>query len=185
MPTSHYDVVVLGAHLEPLLCAALLAREGLRVLVLGQGAPEPSYVLEGVEVEPYGLTLTGAQSPAIQDTLELLALRQDVRQRTADRTQVFQLLLPDHRINVYPDAKSWLEEVNRELPRVTRQAADITRTLAEVRAELDLMVSRGLTWPPETFIERQQFAFTASAQRYDRQGQGWTSWNQLALRHPL
>lgn len=185
MPTSHYDVVVLGAHLEPLVCAALLAREGLRVLVLGQGAPEPSYTLGGVEVEPYGLTLTGAQSPVIQNTLELLALRQDVRQRTADRTQVFQLLLPDHRINVYPEPSRWLEEVHRELPGVTRQAADITRTLGEVRAELDLLVSRGLTWPPETFIERQQFAFTASAQRYDRQGQGWTSWNQLAPQHPL
>ncbi len=185
MPTSFYDVVFLGTHLEPLVSAALLAREGLRVLVLGQGVPEPSYILDGVTVEPYGLTLTGAQSPVIQNTLELLALRQDIRQRTADRTQVLQLLLPEHRINVFPEASRWLDEVQRELPGVGRQAADITRTLREVAAELDLLVSRGLTWPPETFLERQQLAFTASALRYDRQGQGWTSWNQLAPLHPL
>ena len=185
MPTSFYDVVVLGTQLEPLVCAALLAREGLRVLVLGQGASEPSYTLDGVTVEPYGLTLTGTQSPVIQHTLELLALRQDVRHRTAARTQVLQLLLPEHRIDVFPETDRWLEEVQRELPGVRRQAADISRTLREVAAELDLLVSRGLTWPPETFIERQQFAFTASAQRYDRQGQGWTSWNQLAPQHPL
>ena len=185
MPTSFYDVVVLGTHLEPLLCAALLAREGLRVLVLGQGVPEPSYTLDGVELEPYGLTVTGAQSPVVQSSLELLALRQDVRQRMADRVDVFQLLLPDHRINVYSDTSKWLDELSREFPDVRRQASDITRTLGEVRTELDLIVGRGLVWPPETFLERQQFALTASAQRYDRQGQGWTSWNQLAVRHPL
>lgn len=129
MPTSFYDVVVLGTHLEPLLCAALLAREGLRVLVLGQGVPNPSYTLGDVEVEPHGLTIAGAQSPIVQNTLDELALRQDVRQRM-DRANVFQLLLPEHRINVHPKAERWLVELARELPTVRRQAADITRTLA-------------------------------------------------------
>lgn len=185
MPTSFYDVVVLGAHLEPLLCAALLSREGLRVLVLGQGSPDPSYTVDDVEVEPYGMTLSGAQSPIVQSTLELLALRQDLRQRTVDQSNVFQLLLPENRINVYPETERWLAELGRELPDVRRQAADITRTLGEVRAELDMVVGRDLVWPPETFLERQQLSFITSAQRYDRQGQGWTSWNQLANRHPL
>lgn len=185
MPTSFYDVVVLGTYLEPLLCAALLAREGLRVLVLGQGAPDPSYTLGDVEVEPYGLTITGAQSPIVQNTLDELALKQDVRQRIVDRANVFQLLLPRHRMNVHPEADKWLAELARELPRVRRQAADITRTLTEVRGELDAVIARGLVWPPETFLERQQFSLTATAQRYDRQGQGWTSWNQLPVRHPL
>ena len=185
MPTSFYDVIVLGTHLEPLLCAALLARDGLRVLVLGQGAPNPSYTVDDVEVEPHGLTITGAQSPIVQNTLDELALRQDVRQRMVDRSEVFQLLLPEHRINVYPTADRWLAELARELPNVRRQAADVTRTLGEVRNELDVAVGRGLVWPPETFLERQQFSLGTTAQRYDRQGQGWTSWNQLAIRHPL
>lgn len=185
MPTSHYDVVVLGTNLEPLLCAALLAREGLRVLVLGQGVAEPSYTVDDVEVEPFGLVVTGMHSPVIQGTLEALALKQDVRQRMADRHEVFQLLLPEHRIDVYPETEKWLTELGRELPGIERQAADITRTLAEVRAELDMVVGRGLIWPPETFLERQQFSLTTSAQRYDRQGQGWTSWKQLAMGHPL
>ena len=185
MPTSFYDVVVLGTHLEPLLCAALLAREGLRVLVLGQGAPEPSYTVADVDVEPQGLTITGAQSPIVQDTLDQLALRQDVRQRMVDRSNVFQILLPEHRLSVHPETDRWLAELARELPNVGRQAADITRTLEEVRGELDAVIGRGLTWPPETFVERQQFSLTTAAQRYDRQGHGWTSWTQLARRHPL
>jgi phytoene dehydrogenase-like protein len=185
VPTSFYDVIVLGTRLEPLLCAALLAREGLRVLVLGQGVPEPSYRLAGVEIEPYGLTMAGAQSPIVQSTLEDLALRQDVRQRMADRANVLQLLLPKHRLDVYPETESWLAELGREFPGVRRQAIDITRTLAEIRSELDTLVARGLVWPPETFLERQRFSLAATAQRFDRQGQGWTSWNQLAIRHPL
>ena len=185
MPTSFYDVVVLGTYLEPLVCAALLAREGLRVLVLGQGVPEPSYTLGGVEVESHGLTITGAQSPIVQNTLDELALRQDVRQRLVDRSSVFQMLLPEHRVSVYPEADKWLAELARELPSLGRQAADVTRTLSEVRSELDAVVGRGMVWPPETFLERQQFSLATTTQRYDRQGQGWTSWNQLAMRHPL
>jgi hypothetical protein len=185
VPTSFYDVVVLGTYLEPLVCAALLAREGLRVLVLGQGVPEPSYTLGGVEVESHGLTITGSQSPIVQNTLDELALRQDVRQRLVDRSSVFQLLLPEHRVSVYPEADKWLAELARELPSLGRQAADVTRTLSEVRSELDAVVGRGMVWPPETFLERQQFSLATTTQRYDRQGQGWTSWNQLAMRHPL
>jgi phytoene dehydrogenase-like protein len=185
VPTSFYDVVVLGTHLEPLLCAALLGREGLRVLVLGQGVPEPTYTLGDVEVEPYGLTITGIQSPAVQGTLELLALRQDLRQHMVAQDAVFQLLLANHRIDVGLDTDAWLSELSREFPSLQQQAADITRTLAEVRAELDVVVGREVTWPPEAFLERQRFSLVTSGQRYDRQGQGWTSWNQLAHRHPL
>jgi hypothetical protein len=185
VPTSFYDVVVLGTQLEPLLCAALLGREGLRVLVLGQGTLEPSYMLDGVEVEAYGLPVAGIQSPLVQDTLELLALRQDVRQRMVDRSDVFQLLLPENRLNVYPQSERWSAELERELPGIERQAADISRTLREIGAELDGAVGRDLTWPPETFIERQQLSFVVSGLRFDRQGSGWTSWNQLAYGHPL
>lgn len=185
MPTSFYDVVVLGTHLEPLLCAALLGREGLRVLVLGQGVPDPTYTLGDVEVEPYSLSVTGVQSPVVQTTLELLALRQDVRQHMVERSGVFQLLLANHRIDVRTETDAFLAELDRELPNIGHQAADITRTLGEVRTELDLLAGRGLVWPPESFLERQQLSLAASAQRFDRQGQGWTSWNQLAHRHPL
>jgi hypothetical protein len=185
VPTSFYDVVVLGAHLEPLVCAALLAREGLRVLVLGQGAPDPSYTVADVDVEPNVLVVTGAQSPIVQNTLDELALRQDVRQRMLDRSHVLQLLLPEQRINVHAETDRWLAELARELPTVRRQAADVTRTLGEVRGELDGVMSRRLVWPPETFLERQQFSLATTGQRYDRQGHGWTSWNQLAINHPL
>ena len=185
MPTSFYDVVVLGTHLEPLVCAALLARRGLRVLVLGQGVLSPSYKLGEIEVERHGLTIAGNQSPLVQSVFDELAIKQDIRQHMPERGRPFQLLLSDHRIDLYDDDDQWLAELAREVPEVQRQATDITRTLGEVREELDAVVGRGLTWPPETFIERQQFSLAATVQRFDRQGQGWASWNQLPTQHPL
>ncbi len=184
MPTSFYDVVILGTHLGPVVCAALLARRGLRVLVLGQGVLSPSYVLGEVEVERYGLTMTGITSLAVQDALDELAIKQDIRQRMPDRKRPFQLLLPDRRIVLYDDDR-WTGELAREAPEVQRQAMDITRTLGEVREELDALVGRNLTWPPETFVERQRFSLATTGQRFDRQGQGWASWSQLPTRHPL
>ena len=185
MPTSFYDVVVLGTRLEPLLCAALLGREGLRVLVLGQGEPDASYTLDDVAIEPYPFPIVGVQSPAVQRALELLALQQDVRQRMVDQADGFQLLLPEYRIRVFRDRQLWLGEIERELPGIARQAIDISRTLGEVDAEFDAVLGRDLSWPPETFLERQQLSFASSTLRYDRQGVGWTSWNQLAHGHPL
>lgn len=185
MPTSFYDVVILGTHLEPLVCSALLARRGLRVLVLGQGALSPSYELGGVEVERRGISLTGSLSPAVQGVLDELAIKQDVRQRIPERKSPFQLLLSSHRINLYDDDSRWSHELAREVPEVQRQAIDITRTLGEVRDELDAFVARGLTWPPETFVERQGFSLASNLQRFDRQGLGWASWSQLPTQHPL
>ncbi len=185
MPTSFYDVVVLGAHAEPLLCAALLSRAGLRVLVLGHGTPEPSYRLGDVDLELHAFPAAGLRSPVVQRTLEELALRQDVRQRALDHGPPLQLLFPEHRIDVHPRIDPWLREIARAFPEARRQAADITRTLSEVRDELDEVLRRDLTWPPETFFERQQFSLTIAAQRYDRLGQGWGSWHQLPVGHPL
>jgi len=184
VPTSFYDVVILGTHVGPLVCAALLARRGLRVLVLGQGVLSPSYTLGEVEVERRGLIITGTRSPAVQSLFDELAIKQDIRQRMPDRTRPFQLLLPDRRIDLYDDDR-WIGELAREAPEVQRQAMDITRTLGEVREELDVLVRRNLTWPPETFLERQQFSLATTGQRFDREGQGWASWSQLPARHPL
>lgn len=184
MRTSFYDVVVLGTGLEALLAAALLGREGLRVLALGQGPPD-SYAIGDVRIDTYPLPLLGARSPAVQRTLEALALRQDLRQRIGERERPFQLVLPEHRIDVHSDAALWAEEIRREMPRIALQAADISRTLGEVDRELDTLFARELSWPPETFLERQRFSFASTGQRFDRRGRGWTSWNQLAFGHPL
>lgn len=185
MPRSYYDVLVLGTDLEPLLCAAQLARRGLRVLVLGQGIPGASYEVEGVELDRESRPFVGLSSPIVTRTLEELALKQIVRQQSSLPDRPLQLLLPEHRIDVGPDTRRWSAELAREVPDVRRRAEDVSRTLAEVRAELDTLTEQGLVWPPETFLEKQRFAMASAGQRFDRHGHGWTSWDQLPRDHAL
>lgn len=185
MPRSYYDAVVLGTDLAPLLCAAQLARRGLRVLVLGQGVPEASYELDGVELDRQSRPFVGLSSPAVSQALEELALKQVLRQRSWLPERPLQLLLPSQRIDVSPDSSTWSGELAREVPEVRRRAEDVSRTLAEVRAELDALCGQGLIWPPETFVEKQRFAMASAGQRFDRHGHGWTSWDQLPREHPL
>ena len=185
MPTSFYDVVVLGANLEPLTCAALLAGRGLRVLVLGQGTLAPSYTVDGVDVGRLESTFAGLQSPWVQGVLEELALNQDVRQHMPHRENPFQLLLPRRRLDLWKDAQRWAQELSREAPEVASQAADVSRTLREIEKELDALAGSSLAWPPESFAERQRFSAATAGQRFDREGHGWASWSQLPRLHPL
>jgi choline dehydrogenase-like flavoprotein len=48
MDTNFYDVIVCGSELTGLVAAALLARRGLRVLLLGHDTDRPSFDAGGV-----------------------------------------------------------------------------------------------------------------------------------------
>lgn len=185
MPTSSYDVIVLGSDLPPLICAALLSSRGLRVLVLGQGAARRTYTIDGVEIDREPRALIGLGSPVVRRVFEELTLEQDLRRLGASDSVPFQLFLPKNRIDLVERADAWEAELEREFPSQRRHLVDIRRTLGEVRRELDVLVDQTLSWPPETFLEKQRFSWAASAQRYDRRGRGWSAWNQLPKEHGL
>ena len=46
---EHFDVIALGTHIPTLVSAALCARQGLRVVVLGQGNHPPTYKLGNID----------------------------------------------------------------------------------------------------------------------------------------
>ncbi len=184
MPTSFYDVVVLGTRVEPLLCSALLARRGLRVLVLGQGVLRPSYRLGEVDVPSDDFAVMGIQSPAVERVLQELAIRQAVRQHMPLERPPLQLLLEGHRLELFDDER-WATELAREMPGIQRHGLDVRRRLEEVASEVDAVVGQAPSWPAENLIDRQRFAFATQAIRFDRHGRGWSSWNQLPEGHAL
>ena len=61
MDTNFYDVIVCGAELAGLVAAALLARRGLRVLLLGHDTDRPSFDAGGVAL---------SRGPALLPALE-------------------------------------------------------------------------------------------------------------------
>lgn len=185
MTSSYYDVAIVGARLEPLLCGALLAKRGLRVLVLGQGEPDPDYLVDDYSLSRYPFPVAGASSSWVERIIEGLGLRQAVRQRLLPREPSFQAVVSNQRFDVFADEARFQREVVREYPDVRRQAEDLRRTLRQVNLELDGLLKRPLAWPPETFVERQRFVRALAMQRYNRAGDGWHPLRTLPQDHPF
>lgn len=160
---SSYDVVVLGADLAQLCAAALLAKRGFRVLVVGQDDLPPTYDAgRGLTLPRAPFTLTAAASPATRRLFGELALQPLLRRHAATMDPVLQVALPGHRLDL-PFAEEDLDrEIEREMPEVRRPVEDFQREVARIADVLDAVVARDLVWPPSSFLERRELLRTAA-----------------------
>ena len=123
--SRRYDVIVIGAGLEGLLCAALLAKRGKQVIVLEE-SPTPGGASFRITKSGYtfikGPTLfLGFERDGLYDRLftELgLSLSMLKREGLLFRkTQPpLQIVLPDHRLDYFTEPGELLEELKREFP---------------------------------------------------------------------
>lgn len=156
--SKHYDVVVLGVGLGTLAAAALLARRSWRVLVLGHGHRSATYGYDGHALARRPFTFLSATSPAWGRILVELAQSQTFRRRLAPLDPMFQVLGPDHRLDVPPDPSLFAREIDREFPTVRRVIDDLYTELAQVNARTDAAFERDAVWPPGGFWERRETA---------------------------
>jgi phytoene dehydrogenase-like protein len=154
MPARHYDVVVLGRSIGALLCAALLARRELRVLVLGQGEPGPLYKAEGHNLCRRCFTLLSATSPAFRRILHELAQSQNFRRLTSALDPMFALLDGEIRFEVPPDVEGFTSEIGREYAEVAQPIAELYAQISSENAQTDAVFERDAIWPPTSFFER-------------------------------
>jgi hypothetical protein len=153
-----YDVVVLGADLAPLLCGALLAKRGFRVLVVGQQQPEPSYRVGPFELPRSPLRCVFGQTPVSGRVFSELGLSQSLRRMSHPLEPAFQVAMPDHRIDITRDDLRLSRELGREFPGVHRPIEEFHQRVDQVMHGLDAVLAHDLVLPPETFLERQRFA---------------------------
>lgn len=123
--SRRYDAIVIGAGLEGLLCAALLAKRGKQVIVLEE-SPAPGGASFRVTKSGYtfikGPTLfLGFERDGLYDRLftELgLSLSMLKREGLLFRkTQPpLQIVLPDHRLDYFTEPGELFEELKREFP---------------------------------------------------------------------
>jgi len=170
MTRAFYDVIVVGTCRASLLCGALLAKRGFRVLHLGHGEPPDSYEVEDMVLPRAPYTFLAAHSPAARRVLAELALHQTFRRRATAPDPILQVVLPGHRVDMVRDAAALEREVEREFPEVKRPVEDFYRSALRASAELDGLVERDVTWPPQSFLERREFARAAAHQPFDRDG---------------
>lgn len=158
MIRSFYDVVVVGSRLGALASAALLAKRGFRVLVIGQDDLGATYELDGATLPRAPFSFLAAHSPVARRVFAELAITQAFRRQATVVDPAFQVAMPGHRFDLALDPAHLDREIDREFPEVRRPIEDfLGRTRAQSLA-LDRAVERDLVWPPETFFERREHA---------------------------
>jgi len=180
-----YDVVFLGTGFEALLAAALLARRGFRVLVLGQGAQPPTYRAAGRLWPRRAHSFLATHSPVARRTLSELALHPSFRRRSVAIDPAFQVVLPGHRFEFALEPDALQREIAREFPTVKRAVEDFGRACERHAAALDRAFERDLLWPPETFLERREVARATAHQPFGRDGSALDPFEEFPEAHPF
>ncbi|MFO0638172.1 MAG: phytoene dehydrogenase [Polyangiaceae bacterium] len=182
--SKHYDVVVLGLGLGPLLSAALLSRRSWRVLVLGQGQSPPSYAFEDCPLSRRAFTLLFGASPVWTRALGELAQTMTFRRKTRPLSPMFQVLGDGLRLDVPPDVELFGAEVDREMGAQRRAADELYAELGRINGEVDSAFEKDVTWPPGTFWERRETRRALSEVRIAREPER-DLLSDFPLRHPL
>jgi len=160
--SSYYDAIVLGTELSALTCAALLAKRGFRVLVLGQQTDLADYALGPYRVPRQPFAFTAAHTPLARRIVGELGLAQSFRRRAHALEPAFQLALPGHRFEISADEAELEREVEREFPEVRRPILDFFRRIRARAAATDALFERHMTWPPHSLLERRELARLAA-----------------------
>jgi len=114
---SWYHIVVLGTDLAGVIFAALAARLGYRVLVIGQGERPIAYKHEGFWFLRRPEHLLGfSTSPAVQRALVDLSLGMEMKNRPQPLEPTLQIAMSGMRLDVGGARRQWERDVERELP---------------------------------------------------------------------
>jgi hypothetical protein len=158
MATNFYDVIVIGSELGGLAAAALVARRGYRVLILGEAAHPQSYHLGPFTLPRSPFAFVGLESPAMRKVLGELGLSQILRRKLTPLQPHYQVVLPDQRLDVCEDPDLNSRELEREFPRDQAAITAYAARVAAINATLDGVLDQDVTLPPDSFWERRDVA---------------------------
>jgi phytoene dehydrogenase-like protein len=158
MDTNFYDVIVCGSELTGLVAAALLARRGLRVLLLGHDTDRPSFDAGGVMLSRAPAVLPPLDSQPVGRVLTELNCVQVVRRRAPVLAPGFQVALPHRRFDVLAEREPARRELTREFPDEVEIIEAAIDRMSATSGLFDPLLGTELTLPPDGFWERREVA---------------------------
>lgn len=186
MTRRFYDVIVLGADLGPLLTAAILAKRGFRVLVLGCGTLDDAYDEDGLRLPRWPSYFAVGDTPIVRRVFSDLALWQILRRKLLPLEPSYQVVLPRARLDVSRDRDRYAEECAREF------GADDARAIKAFYGRVDALNNRldeflaeDLPLPPDGFLERRRFQRASLQNPFGPYGDGDAVWGDLPEDHPF
>lgn len=121
--TNHYDLIVLGSDVAGLVCAALVARRGKRVLVLPHGAAEGTYRIAGRTLPLDTAPVVHMGTSPVRRVFHELGLLQQVRRQHAAVEEFVHVALPRERLDLLPGGANFEAEALRCWPEDSVQEA--------------------------------------------------------------
>ncbi len=168
---EHFDVIVVGADLAPLLAASLLCKRGFRVLVVGAGERS---------ADPVPAVTGELESPVARRILSELGITQIVKRKEQPVDPLFQIVTPRCRVSVPADPQRFLSEFAREVPREKEAARMFYADLEDALASIDGVLDSGASLPPRGFIERQRVRRLLASTPFGQDGLGGRLLDALA-----
>lgn len=165
MATTH-DCLFIGMQPSGLIAAALLAKRGFRVGVIGHQEDASTY-----NERTWRFPYTPKLIPNLSDSASVERVHQELKspspfQQGEPRTQ-FQTILPRHRFDITASRTALLAEIERELPGKASIAEEFFNELDKLQTEISSFLDHLPPLPPYSLIEQ----FT--------QRRWWTSYTHL------
>lgn len=156
MSSSYFDIIILGTDLAPLMSAALLAKRGFRILVLGQQYDRADYQVGRFRLPRRPFVLGGGRGLLARRLFAELGLTQSLRRSGRVPDTAFQLALPGHRFDMPSDPAELQTEIEREFPGLLPAVEALRQRVDEHTAASDALFEQDNCWPPESLLERRR-----------------------------
>lgn len=150
MSSAWYNIIVVGDDLCGLIYAAIAARHGYRVGVVGHGAKPSVYRHDGhLFMRRRELLYSLGTSPVVGQALSDLSLNLALKNRPEALDPPFQVVLPGMRLDAARDPARWEAELGRELGPAADQLKRFDHWAAEATRRSHDAVRAEMLLPPE------------------------------------
>lgn len=158
MSDAYYDVVVVGTELPGLITAAMLAKKGYRVLVLGHGSRPNNFAHEGHHFIRRPWLFSGFEtSTPIKKVFAELSLSLEMQNRPKPFSPFYQVVMPDRRVDVVSKESLFQRELNREFPGELKNITSFYHAIRQQNDVLSTILDAPIILPPEGFFEKRSF----------------------------
>ena len=156
MDTNFYDVIVCGGETSGLCAAALLARRGFRVMVLGHEPSSAAFDADGVTLSAAPALLPPLDETPTARVLKELDVTALVKRKTATSEISFRLALPGQRLDLMRDPAAQERELGRAFGAAGGSVGTVIERLRDAARLLDPLFASAITIPPNGFWERRE-----------------------------
>ncbi|MBM2838808.1 MAG: Neurosporene desaturase [Deltaproteobacteria bacterium] len=129
-----YDILIIGSEISGLISAALLAKKGIRVAIVGDAVKPASYEKNGYIFNERPFPITGLHGGPLGEVLDEIGLSKGVFRNAAIS---YQVVLPDERVDIYEGTGLFHEELRRCFPQYIDKVSAFYSHTADINGKID------------------------------------------------